>query len=37
MLATSEVSTCAHNTDERAIGIDWNRSKMPPFMSRKSR
>ena len=32
-LATSEVSTCAHSTDERAIGMDWNRSKMPLFMS----
>ena len=28
-LATSEVRTCAHSTDERAIGMDWNRSKMP--------
>ena len=36
-LATSEVSTCAHSTDDRAIGMDWNRSKMPLFMSRKSR
>ena len=36
-LATTEVRTCAHNTDERAIGIDWNRSKMPPCMSRKIR
>ena len=34
--ATSEVSTCAHRTDEREIGIDWNLSTMPPFMSRKS-
>ncbi len=25
-----------HRAD-RAIGIDWNRSKMPPFRSRKSR
>jgi hypothetical protein len=24
-LATSEVSTCAHSTDDRAIGMDWNR------------
>ena len=36
-LATSEVSTCAHSTDDRAIGMDWNRSKMPLCMSRKSR
>src|SRR6266536_3996547 len=36
-LATSEVSTCAHSTDDRAIGMDWNRSKMPLFISRKSR
>ena len=36
-LASSEVSTCDHSTDDRAIGIDWNRSKMPPFISRKSR
>jgi hypothetical protein len=36
-LATSEVSTCAHSTDDRAIGTDWNRSKMPLCMSRKSR
>ena len=36
-LATSEVSTCAHSTDDRAIGMDWNRSKMPPFISEKSR
>ena len=28
-LATSEVSTCAHSTDDRAIGMEWNRSKMP--------
>ncbi len=26
--ATSDVSTCAHSTLDRAIGIDWNRSKM---------
>ena len=32
-LATREVSTCPHNTDERAIGIEWNRSKMPPCRS----
>ena len=37
MLATSEVSTCAHSTDDRAIGMDWNRSKMPLCMSMKSR
>jgi len=36
-LATSEVSTCAHSTDERAIGMDWKRSKMPLCMSVKSR
>ena len=36
-LATSEVSTCAHSTPDRAIGIDWNRSKIPPCMSVKSR
>ena len=36
-LATSEVSTCAHSTDDRAIGMDWKRSKMPLFMSRNSR
>jgi len=36
-LATTEVSTCAHRTDDRAIGMDWNRSKMPLFISRKSR
>lgn len=29
MLATIEVSTCAHNTPDRAIGSDWKRSKMP--------
>src|SRR5215467_944186 len=28
-LDTSEVRTCPHSTDERAIGIDWNLSKMP--------
>src|SRR3954451_23021741 len=32
-LDTSEVSTCPHSTDERAIGIEWNRSKMPPCRS----
>ncbi len=36
-LATSEVSTCAHSTPDRAIGMDWNRSKIPPCMSPKSR
>ena len=36
-MATSEVNTCAHSTDDRAIGMDWNRSKMPLFISRKSR
>src|SRR5689334_1850043 len=29
MLATSEVRTCAHSTDERTIGMEWNLSKMP--------
>ena len=36
-LAASEVSTCDHSTVERAIGMDWNRSKMPPCISVKSR
>ena len=36
-LATSEVSTCAHSTADRAIGIEWNRSKMPLFMSVNNR
>ena len=36
-LAASEVSTCAHSTPDRAIGMDWNRSKIPPCMSVKSR
>ena len=36
-LATSEVSTCAHSRDDRAIGMDWSRSKMPLCMSLKSR
>jgi hypothetical protein len=36
-LAASEVSTCAHSTDGRAIGMDWNRSKIPPCRSVKSR
>ena len=37
MFATTEVSTCPHSTAERAIGMDWNRSKMPPETSVKSR
>src|SRR5215469_2596023 len=36
-LAASEVSTCAQSTDDRAIGMDWKRSKMPLCMSVKSR
>ena len=28
-LETSEVRTCAHSTDDREIGMEWNRSKMP--------
>src|SRR2546423_6682495 len=28
-LDTSDVRTCPHSTDERAIGIEWNLSKMP--------
>jgi len=28
-LDTSEVRTCPHSTDERAIGIERNLSKMP--------
>ena len=35
--ATSDVSTCAHSTDERAIGIERNRSKIPLRTSRNSR
>jgi hypothetical protein len=35
--AISEVSTCPHRTAERAIGIDWNRSKIPLETSVKSR
>src|SRR5258708_6948113 len=27
--ATTEIYTCPHSTDERAIGMDWNRSKRP--------
>ena len=36
-LETTDVSTWAHSTLERAIGIDWNRSKMPLSRSVKSR
>ena len=36
-LATRDVSTCAHRTDERAIGMDWKRSTMPLDLSMKSR
>ena len=36
-MAASEVITCAHSTEERAIGIEWNRSKIPLCRSRKSR
>jgi hypothetical protein len=36
-LATSEVSTCAQRTDDRAIGMDWKRSTMPLCMSVNSR
>ena len=36
-LETSEVRTCAHSTDDRAIGMDWNRSKMPLFISVNNR
>ncbi len=36
-LETTEVITCAHSTLERAIGIDWNRSKIPLCISVKSR
>lgn len=35
MQANSDVSTRAHNTDERAIGMDWRRSKMPLTMGRR--
>jgi hypothetical protein len=34
---TTEVTTCAHSTLERAIGMDWNRSKIPFCRSVKSR
>jgi hypothetical protein len=36
-LEATEVSTCAHSTLERAIGMDWNRSKIPLCTSVKSR
>ena len=36
-IGDQEVSTCAQRIDERAIGIDWKRSRMPPETSRKSR
>ena len=36
-MAASEVSTCAHSTLDRAIGIDWKRSKIPLCMSKNSR
>ena len=36
-LDASEVSTCAHSTDDREIGIEWNRSKMPLCRSVNSR
>ena len=36
-VATSEVVTCAHRTPDRAIGIDWKRSKIPLCMSENSR
>ena len=32
-LATSEVTTCPHSTEDRAIGMLWKRSKMPLVMS----
>ena len=35
--ATSEVSTCAQRALARAIGIAWNRSKIPAFTSVNSR
>src|SRR5690348_14387617 len=35
VLATTEVNTCPHSTDERAIGIELYRSKMPLCISRK--
>ena len=36
-LDTSEVRTCPHSTEERAIGIEWNLSKMPLCRSLNSR
>src|SRR3984893_12681268 len=36
-LYTSEVRTCPHSTDERAIGIEWILSKMPICQSMNSR
>ena len=36
-LETSEVSTCAHSTEDRAIGMEWNRSKMPLCRSMNNR
>ena len=36
-LAVSEVSTRAHRVAERAMGMEWKRSKMPPCRSVKSR
>ena len=36
-MAASEVITCAHSTEDRAIGIEWNRSKIPLCRSPKSR
>jgi hypothetical protein len=35
--ATMEVSTCAHKTAAREIGMDVKRSKMPPCRSRNNR
>ena len=36
-LDASDVSTCAHSTDDREIGMEWNRSKMPLCRSVNSR
>ena len=36
-MAASEVSTCAHSTLDRAIGIERKRSRIPPAMSVKIR
>ncbi|CAM5519510.1 hypothetical protein SANTM175S_05061 [Streptomyces antimycoticus] len=36
-LATKEVTTWAHSTPDRAIGMDWNRSKIPLLTSVNSR